>query len=342
MDLFDRIFCLHRIFSRSRYPVTSADIQERLECSRATFTRMVRDMRNYLGAPIEFDRKTSGYYYAATGEHPYELPGLWFNASELHALLTVQQLLSEAQPGLLESHIAPLRKRIEQILKTRQSGQSQVEKRVRILRMAGRRSDSEHFATVADAVLKRKRLHIHYHGRQRDKTTERAVSPQRLVHYRDNWYLDAWDHTKRGLRSFSVDRILKARMLDARAVEINDGKLNAYFASAYGIFSGRADRKAVLRFTAERSKWVADEVWHPRQNGRFDESGQYILEVPYSDSRELVMDVLKHGPEVEVLAPPALRTEVRDKLGQARAQYGGAESALKKRFFTGRGGKNKR
>ena len=54
------------------------------------------------------------------------------------------------------------------------------------------------------------------------------------------------------------------------------------------------------------------------------------------------MDVLKHGPEVEVLVPPALRTEVRDKLEQARAQYGGAESALKKRFFTGRGGKNKR
>ena len=102
MDLFDRIFCLHQIFSRSRYPVTSADIQERLECSRATFNRMIRDMRNYLGAPIEYDRKTAGYYYAATGEHPYELPGLWFNASELHALLTVQQLLSETQPGLLE------------------------------------------------------------------------------------------------------------------------------------------------------------------------------------------------------------------------------------------------
>jgi proteasome accessory factor C len=341
MDLFDRIFRLHQILSRSRYPVTGADIRERLECSRATFTRMIRDMRNYLGAPIEYDRKTSGYYYAPTGEHPYELPGLWFNASELHALLSVQQLLSEAQPGLLEGHIAPLRKRIEQILKNKQSGKSQVENRVRILRMAGRKSASGHFAAVAGAVLKRKRLHIRYHGRQRDTTTERAVSPQRLVHYRDNWYLDAWDHTRRALRSFSVDRILKARTLDARAVDISDKKLDAYFGSAYGIFSGRADRKAVLRFTAERSKWVADEVWHPKQKGRF-ENGHYVLEVPYSDSRELVMDILKHGPEVEVISPPALRTEVRDKLEQARAHYGGAESVMKKRFFAGRGGKKKR
>jgi len=341
MDLFDRIFCLHRIFSRSRYPVTSATIQERLECSRATFSRMVRDMRNYLGAPIEYDRKTSGYYYAPTGEHTYELPGLWFNASELHALLTVQQLLSEAQPGLLESHIAPLRKRIEQILKTKQAGRSQVEKRVRILRMAGRRNDPEHFAAVADAVLRRKRLHIHYHGRQRDTITERIISPQRLVHYRDNWYLDAWDHAKRALRSFSVDRILKARVLDISAQEIDDGKLNVYFASAYGIFSGKANRKAVLRFTPERSKWVADEVWHPKQKGRF-EDGQYVLEVPYSDSRELVMDVLKHGPEVEVLAPPVLRKDVREKLARATTQYGGEKSVLHRRFFSGNGRKKKR
>ena len=57
------------------------------------------------------------------------------------------------------------------------------------------------------------------------------ISPQRLAHYRDNWYLDAWDHGKRALRSFSVDRLRQVQVLDKPAKEISESKLNAHFAS---------------------------------------------------------------------------------------------------------------
>lgn len=320
MDLFDRIYCLHRVLNQSRYPAPRAVLQERLECSRATVNRVIRHMRDFLGAPIEYDRGTEGYHYVPAGEHPYELPGLWFNASELYALLTVQRLLSEIQPGLLDSHLTPLRERIEHILKSRDASQGDITSRIRILSMASRRVDPAHFPAVADAVLRRKRLNIIYHGRAENKTTERVVSPQRLAHYRDNWYLDAWDHTKRALRSFSVDRLRRVQVLDKTAKEISESKLNAHFASAFGIFAGKARHMAVLRFTPERSRWVADEVWHPEQKGRFD-GEHYILEVPYSDTRELVMDIMKHEPEVEVLAPLALRTEVKNALRKALTRY---------------------
>ena len=316
MDLFDRIYCLDRVLRQSRYPVAHSTLQEKLECSRATINRIIRDMRDFLGAPIQYDRKTEGYHYAQTGDHPYDSPGLWFNASELHALLTVQHLLAEIQPGLLESHIAPLRERIERILKSKGTAQGDTTKRIRILRMAGRRCDPENFPIVAGAVLGRKRLQIVYHGRAKDQTTSRTISPQRIIHYRENWYLDAWDHAKKELRSFSVDRIQQARVLVEPCRDISDEKLNAHFASSYGIFAGKPKQKAVLRFTSERSRWVADEIWHPKQKGCF-EDGQYVLEIPYSDSRELVMDILKHGPEVEVIAPKALRAEVVTLLSKA-------------------------
>ncbi len=174
MDLFDRIYCLDRVLRQSRYPVPHAVLQEKLECSRATTNRIIRDMRDFLGAPIQYDRKTEGYRYTQTGDQPYDLPGLWFNASELHALLTVQHLLAEIQPGLLESHIAPLRERIERILKSKGTAQGDTTRRIRILRMAGRRCDPENFPTVAGAVLGRKRLLIVYHGRTNDKTTKRT------------------------------------------------------------------------------------------------------------------------------------------------------------------------
>lgn len=316
MDLFDRIYKLHSILGSSRYPVSRARLQKELECSRATVNRCIRDLRNYLQAPVEFDRQACGYRYATESKSSFELPGLWFNASELQALLAMQHLLSEVQPGLLEPHLDPLRQRIEEILSSRSLGGKDIRKRIRYLGMAWRQPDACIFRTTAAALMQRKRLRITYHSRSRNETTIRDVSPQRVVHYRGNWYLDVWDHTKQALRSFAVERIRQADPLKQSAQKITDSCLDAHFASAYGIFAGKPKHKAVLRFSSERTQWVAEEQWHPKQKGRF-ENGYYILEVPYSDSRELVMDILKHGEHVEVLAPDTLRAEVIRQMQQA-------------------------
>ncbi len=321
MDLIDRIYELHRILRAARRPVPRTVLTERLECSRATLTRLISRMRDFLGAPIEYDRRAHGYRYASGEEGPYELPGLWFSASELYALLTAEELLANAQPGLLEEVLAPLRARIEELLEARHLQKGQIGRRIRVLRMAARRHEPVNFRTAAEALLRRRRLRIVYHSRSRDEITERELSPQRLVYYRDNWYLDAWDHTRRGLRSFAVDRIERARVLhDTQAKDVSDERLDRYFASSYGIFAGRPKHKAVLRFSAERARWVADEVWHPRQRSWYD-GGYYYLEIPYSDPRELMLDVLKYGPDVQVLAPPALRREVARRLQAAAGQY---------------------
>ena len=170
------------------------------------------------------------------------------------------------------------------------------------------------FQAVGSALLRRRRLQIGYHGRGRDQTRDREVSPQRLVHYRDNWYLDAWCHAARGLRSFAVDAVRGASVLDKTAIDVNEAELNAVLGAGYGIYAGKRVQWARLRFSAERAGWVAAETWHPRQRGRFEPAGTYVLELPYADPRELVMDILRHVPEVEMLGPAALRDEVRRKL----------------------------
>jgi predicted DNA-binding transcriptional regulator YafY len=151
--------------------------------------------------------------------------------------------------------------------------------------------------------------------------TEREVSPQRLVHYRENWYLDAWCHLREDIRSFAVDAIEKAGALEKRARAVPDRDLDEVLAAGYGIFSGRRTTWATLRFTPERARWVASEQWHPQQKSRVEADGSYVLELPYSDPRELTMDVLRYGPDVEVLAPDALRSAVREQLARAVAQY---------------------
>jgi proteasome accessory factor C len=322
MDRFDRIFQLHRILAARRTPVSRGELQEQLECSRATVQRSIEDMRDFLGAPIVYDRQRNGYIYdVKTGGHPYELPGLWFNADELYALLTTHRLLCKIQPGLLDAWLAPFRQRIESILQGRESGSGEIAQRVRILQTAARPVNVEHFRILTTALVKRRRVRVLYHGRARDATTERTVSPQRLVYYRDNWYLDAWCHSRRALRTFSLDRLHPIYIDDQLAREVNEVRLDAHFTHAYGIFAGPASHTAVLQFTPEAARWVADEHWHPHQEGEILPNGGYRLRIPYGRPEELVRDILKYGPEVEVLAPKSLRQAVAWAHGEAFRQY---------------------
>jgi predicted DNA-binding transcriptional regulator YafY len=320
MDRFDRIYALHRILSAARVPVSRNRIEQELECSRATVKRIIESMRLYLGAPIEYDKSRNGYYYAPTAGK-YELPGLWFKPDELLALVTAQQLLSDIQPGLLDPHLAPLRGRIEQILDKNHLGYGEAGKRIRIIGVARRTSDDTHFATVATALLRRKQLLIEYRGRAKSEFSTRAVSPQRMVHYRDRWYLDAWCHLRNDLRSFSLDCITKAQAQEAHAHTISDIELNAHFTESYGIFAGPPTATAVLHFTSTIARWVADEHWHPKQSGRTLPDGRYELSIPYGDPRELIMDILKYGPDVEVVAPQELRIAVAERVAAATRLY---------------------
>ncbi len=321
MDRLQRIYKLHQALSSRRHPVSCQTLQDELECSRATVNRIIQEMRLYFNAPIEYDRSRNGYHYALSDGQTFELPGLWFSETELYALLTTQQLLAHVQPGLLDTQLKPVKERIEKILAARHLGSGEIAKRVRILRMAGRHTSSEHFQTVAGALLQRKRLAILYHSRSDDTETRREISPQRLTHYRDNWYLDAWCHQRNGLRSFAVERLREAKALDQITQDIAEKELDAHFASSYGIFAGKPKHTAILRFTPERARWVAEEQWHPQQQGSMLEDGSYELHIPYADPRELVMDILKHGADVEVISPESLRNAVVEHLQNALERY---------------------
>ncbi len=320
MDKFDRIYALHRILAARRTPIGEAELCERLQCSRATMYRLVGALRDRLGAPLERVDDPAGFRYAPDAQAAYELPGLWFTEQELQSLLVFHRLLATLEPGLLEEHLAPLRRRIDSLVAHKRLGLAEAARRVRVLPI-GARPAGPWFRVLAGATLARRRLRISYHARSTDRLTEREVDPQRITHYRDNWYLDAWDHLRGELRSFAVDRVRRAEQLEQAARDVPEAELDEHFASSYGIFAGRANKTAVLLFSRERARWVADERWHPKQVGQFRTDGAYELRIPYRDPRELVMDILRHGPEVEVLAPDSLRAAVAEALRAAVAKY---------------------
>ncbi|MBP8266680.1 MAG: WYL domain-containing protein [Zoogloea sp.] len=310
----DRLHQLVRLLGHRR-AVPARDLEYELGISRATLTRYLRDVRDTLGAPVIFDREQGGYRLDAARHDfgpQFELPGLWFSAEEIHALLTMQYLLANLDgSGLLGPHIQPLLDRLGRILGSADDTAAEVARRIRIQTVGARSFQLEHFQAVGSATLRRRRLVIEYHARGTDRTTRREVSPQRLIHYRDNWYLDAWCHLRNELRSFALDAIRRAEILDDTARDIDDATLDQVLGSGYGIFAGADVEWAVLHFSAERSRWVAQEKWHPDQQGRPLPDGGFELRVPYSQPPELLMDILRHGRHVQVISPAPLREAVR-------------------------------
>ena len=328
MDRTERFYKIDQLLNE-RQGVPIEHFLEALGVSRATFKRDLEYMRDRLNAPIVWDAQQRGYRFGVSDPRArqYALPGLWFNASEIHALLAMQELLENVQPDLLDRHVEPLLTRVKALLDSTDHSVTEISRRIRILPAAARALDSEAFGTLCTGLLSRRRLHIVYYSRERNEKTERLLSPQRLVYYRDNWYLDAWCHLRGGLRSFAVDCIGRAMLVEARAKGVTPKDLDTHLGTGYGIFSGRSTSLARLKFRPQRARWVASEQWHSHQNGYFDAGGGYVLEVPYSDHRELLMDILKHGSEVEVLGPENLRQKVIEALDNARANYSAADSA---------------
>jgi predicted DNA-binding transcriptional regulator YafY len=303
--------------------VTRETFLDELEVSWATLKRDLGYLRERLNAPIIYDAEVGGYRFATPEcEGPrYELPGLWFNADEAHALLGLHHLLSELEPSLLSPHVAPLLSRLEAIVSDTGTSFEELTQRIRLVRSGARRRRVEFFGAVARAVLSRRRLRIRHYHRESGTISDRVISPQRLTFYRGNWYIEAWCHTREGLRSFSLDALRALEVSKETALEISDPELDAEFTNAYGIYGGTAEHVAVLRFSPAAARWVADEEWHPEQRGQFDREGYYRLEVPYSRPNELLMDVLRHSHHVEVLEPPELRATVLAKLKKAIQNY---------------------
>lgn len=326
----ERIYRIESLI-RHRGAVSFAALREALEVSPATLKRDLEYLRSRLGAPIEYDRDLNAYRFAASwrGER-HELPGLWFDEQELYALLMAHQLLAGlGDGGVLARHLQPLLARIQALLGQGEGAAAQtLLQRVKIVSAQRRPVPAPAFERVSAALLARRRLQLIYLSRGRAERGERQVSPQRLVHHRHTWYLDAWCHRAHALRRFALDAMELAQVLDTPAHELPLDAVSAAMDAGYGIYAGGRRRWALLEFSAHAAQWASREEWHPEQQGQTLPDGRWRLRLPYLDDTELLMDVMRHGEQVRVLQPKALRDKLRRRLQAALAGCAEGDLAL--------------
>lgn len=323
MNQTERLYRIDQMIHQ-RSVVPFAELLRELEVSRATVKRDIAYMRDRLNAPIVFDHERGGYCFAHGRRMgpQYELPGLWFNDREVLALLTMHKMLEELDTGgILGPQIQPLIARLKALMGSASGSAEELMRRVRIVAAHNRPAAPVAFEVIGVALVKRHRVELAYHSRTRDEHTVREVSPQRLMHYRNAWYLDAWCHRSEALRVFALDAITGARLIDRRARNVSAGEIDRILGSGYGIYRGRDLKWAVLRFAPDAARWVRAEIWHPKQKGRELRDGGYELRIPYGATPELEMDILRHGERVEVVSPAALRQRIAQRLADAAGRY---------------------
>jgi len=326
MDRTERFYKIELLL-RSRGCVSFEALLDELAVSPATLKRDLQYLRDRLSAPIVYDRFDNGYRFEQpTGAQAqrHELPGLWFSEKEITALLTMHQLMSGLDDdGVLSRHLQPMMDKLQGMLGADESEARELMRRVKVISTARRRTPSRHFELLGSALVQRKRVWLRYFKRSDRSTSEREVSPQRLVNYRNTWYLDAWCHASEGLRRFSLDAIQEAQPLDSKARHVAVKDLETELDAGYGIYGGGGAKVkwATLLFQADAAQWVAVEEWHAQQKGRWLADGRYELQVPYIDPTELSMDVLRHGDSVEVRGDKSLVTLIAQRLQRAAGLY---------------------
>lgn len=322
MDQTGRHYKIGQLF-RQHKVISFAALQAELCVSRATLKRDLDDLRTRQKQPIEWSRAAGGYRLLSTGEpqtSSFELPGLWFSSTEIHALLTLQLLLACLDTVGMIINPVPVAVRLNALLTSNDIELQELRQRVRIVGLVQETATPRYFERIGWALVRRKRLLLAYTDTA-SAPLEWEVSPLRLVHFRGGWHLEAWCHPQSKLRSFAVDAITNARVQPHSAIEMGHDRLDTQFGPGYGIFTSGRVRWARLLFSPEKAYTVANVQWHPLQQGKLQNDGSYLLRVPYMDPRELTEKILQCGAKCQALGPASLRQAVAEEVAKMSGIY---------------------
>ncbi|MCW7754654.1 WYL domain-containing protein [Desulfobotulus sp. H1] len=318
MNQLERIYRIDALLQTGNC-ISLSRMEEEMEKSRSSIKRDIQYMRDYFDAPIVYNKQKHGYLYN-TDTGTFELPGFWLSQTELYALRLLQEVTDTEEKAAMAPFLVPVREKLDKALQKLGHDPGLIARCVQVMPIYQRQLERPVFAAVCRALLQERVLDIRYHSRSDNKVENRRIHPQKLIQYQINWYLVAFCELRKELRTLSMDRISILGMPDIPADILDPKKVKDHTESGFGIFAGKAENTAFLRFYQPNARWVKDEKWHKNQMTRWD-GDTLLLSLPYNSSTELVREILRHGPGVKVESPESLKMEVVEALKKSLGNY---------------------
>jgi proteasome accessory factor C len=225
---------------------------------------------------------------------------------EAKALVAAIDLIGEHLP---EGSLASARQKIVDAL-----GQDPAEEGLQITTAKG--DDSEIARVVSGAISRRRLLRIEYYKENEDEFTERTIEPYKLANGQEGWYVHSWDLDKGQPRSYRLDRIREATVLD----ETYEPRAGVEPDVHGWLATGEVESASTARIwiSPDRARWARED----RRVVQDLADGAVIVERTYASGDWLAREILKEAGDAVVLEPDDARRAV---LEAAEALAGAAK-----------------
>jgi predicted DNA-binding transcriptional regulator YafY len=300
-------------------PIKATDLAREFEVSVRTAYRDLDFIRDEWRAPLEYDHQKETYRLT---DPMAALPLVTISQGELIAIYFAEKILQQYRGTPFEADLASAFSKIQRLLPEEvKVAPESLDSYLSLDLGPLHTPDAAVFRDVLLALRQRRRALVRYQSLSSGRTTNRRIDPYHVFNVRGNWYVAAWDDSRKAVRDFAIHRIRRITVM-TDAYEIPRGfDFRKYTAEAFGIEKGTRASEVVIRFGPRQARWIRERKWHRSARIQEEIGGGLVLRLRVAETSELRRWVLQFGSEAEVLAPASLRRGVADDLRAAAAPY---------------------
>lgn len=305
----ERMLRIHQAIAGGRFPNARA-LAEELEVSPKSIQRDLDFMRDRLGLPLAYDGRRWGYFYT---EDVRAFPTLQITEGELFALLVAEKALQQYRGTHFEEPLlSALRKLSAGLPETVSVHWADWERAISFRTRAEPVLNLEVFDVLAKALAARDRLRITYRKPGVRTAETREIDPYHLANINGEWYLFAYDHLRRDLRTFVPSRIQAVERTGRRFARPAAFSVDRQLRDSFGVHSAEGRFAVVVRFAPAVADYLREKRWHPSQELRELADGGVELRFTLSSLVEVQRWILGWGGQATVVEPAELVSGVRE------------------------------
>jgi predicted DNA-binding transcriptional regulator YafY len=303
----ERMLRIHRLIQAGGFPNASVLAAE-LEVNTKTIHRDIEFMRDRLNLPVTYDFTHKGFFY--NGEVS-SFPTMQITEGELFALVVAEKALQQYRGTSFEKPLLSAIRKMEQALPdTISLNLADIEQTISFRTRAEPILDLKIFDALAKAVAQRQQLELQYR-KPGHKAESRIMDPYHLANINGEWFLFAFDHARKDIRTFAPARIEAIAPTGKTFERSQKFSLEKRLRDSFGVHAGEGKFEVVLRFTPRAADYVREKKWHPSQTLRDLKDGGVELTMKLSSLGEVERWVLSWGGAAKVLSPRELAESVK-------------------------------
>jgi predicted DNA-binding transcriptional regulator YafY len=303
----ERMLRIHQALQSSRHP-NATSLAADLEVSTKSIHRDLEFMRDRLELPLAYDHARKGYHYT---QEVGNFPTLQITEGELFALLVAEKALQQYRGTAFERPLVSAFKKMAASLPDTVSLHiPDWEQTISFRTRAEPILNLEIFDALAKAAAHRAQLQLTYRKPGQRATELRVVDPYHLANINGEWFLFAWCHLRRDIRTFVPARILAVEPTGQTFARPQKFSLEKRLRDSFGVQSGQGIFEVVIHFNELVADYIREKKWHESQVLRELKDGGLELRMKLSSLGEVERWVLGWAGNARVLQPAALAESI--------------------------------